>query len=271
VLRSGEASRSGGFALLVVLWSLGILALFGVLLTSSARMQMGVATAVRDHAVAEAAAEGAIRRAMFVLLDGGQIGTTSQPIRVRIGDATVDIIGENEAGMINPNTDSIQVLRGLLAAVGLDQPRAALLAGEIVDWRLRGRISVLGGVKLDQYRDHGLPYQSGNRPFNSLDEIGLLPDMTPEILARLRPWLSIYQEGDVQASGGASPVGSAIVDARLSGPGFVGPGFVSHDVIMRVTATALVPGRARFVRSAVVRLRASLGGDGPLMQILTWE
>ncbi len=266
-----EASRSAGFALLVVLWSLGLLALLGVLLTSTARVEMGVAIAARDHAAAEAAADGAIRQTMFVLLGGGQVGSAGQPMRVRIGDAMVEVVAEDEDGKINPNTTSIQVLRGLLAAIGVDQPRAALLAGEIADWRLRGQISVLGGLKLDRYRDHGLPYQSGDRPFNSVDEIGLLPDMTPDILARLRPWLSVYQEGDVQASGGASPTGSAIVDARLSGPGLAGPGFVSRNVIMRVTAAAAVRGRARFVRSAVVRLRAIPGSDGPLIQVLTWE
>jgi general secretion pathway protein K len=267
----GDGSRSGGFALLVVLWSLGILALLGVLMTSTARVQMRAATAARDHAAAEAAADGAIRQAMFALIGGAQIGAAGQPMRVRIGDATVDVLMQDEAGKINPNATSIQVLRGLLAAVGVDQPRAALLAGEIVDWQLRGRVSVLGGLKLDQYRDHGLPYRPNDRPFDSVDEIGLVPDMTPEILALLRPWLSIYQEGDVQAFGGASPAGSAIVDARLSGPGLAGPGFVSRDVIVRVTAVASVQGRARFVRTAIVRFRAMPGNDGPLIQVLTWE
>src|SRR5271167_4295670 len=70
-----EASRSGGFALLVVLWSLGLLALLGVLLTSTARVEMGVAVAARDHAAAEAAADGAIRQAVFMLLGGGQVGS----------------------------------------------------------------------------------------------------------------------------------------------------------------------------------------------------
>jgi len=112
-----EASRSGGFALLVVLGWLGILALLGVLLTSTARVEMRVATATRDHAAAGAAADGAIRQAIFVLVGGGQVGSADQPMRVRIGEATVDITAEDEAGKINPNTASILVLRGLLAEV----------------------------------------------------------------------------------------------------------------------------------------------------------
>jgi hypothetical protein len=67
------------------------------------------------------------------------------------------------------------------------------------------------------------------------------------------------------------PTGSAIMDARLSGPGLEGPGLVSRNVIMRVTAVASIRGRARFVRVAIVRLRAGAGSDGPLIQVLTWE
>jgi general secretion pathway protein K len=192
-------------------------------------------------------------------------------MRVRIGEATVDITAEDEAGKINPNTASMQVLRGLLAAVGIDQPSAARLAGEIVDWRLGGQNSVLGGPKLDQYRDHDLPYQADGRPFTSVDDIALVPDMTPDILARIRPWLSIYHEGDVAESGGALPTGSAIIDARLSGPGLTGPGLVSRNVIMQVTAVASIRGRARFVRSAIVRVRATPSDNGPFIQVLTWE
>jgi hypothetical protein len=196
-------------------------------------------------------------------------------MRIRVGEAVVDIVAADEAGKINPNTVSRDVLRGLLVAVGIDQPHAARLAGEIADWRTRGQVSVLGGQKIDQYRDRRLPYRSGDHAFYSVDELGLVPDMTPDILDRLRPWLSVYHEGDVNDVAGTSPAAVAVGDARTSGGGAVALGFVSHNVIMRVTATAVVHGAARFVRSAVVRLRAEPGpaaaSAGDLMQVLTWE
>jgi general secretion pathway protein K len=264
--------RSRGFALVIVLWSLGMLALLGTQLTATTRVQLRLATQARDQAEAEAAADGAAREAAFILLGGGRVGSPARPMRVRVGEVDVNILAEDEAAKINPNAVSKDVLRGLLVAIGVDQARAALLAGEIADWRTRSQDSVLGGLKIDQYRDHGLPYRSGDHPFYSVDEIGLIPDMTPEILARLRLWLSVYHEGGVSDPSGASPAAAAIGDAGMSHSGAAGPGFVSGNVVWRVTAAAVIPGRARFVRSAVVRLRGeATAADGDPVQILTWE
>ena len=74
---------------------------------------------------------------------------------------------------------------------------------------------------------------------------------------------------------GASLAAAAIGDAGMSRPGSAGPSFVSTNVIMRVTAAAVIPGRAQVIRSAVVRIRANFTtdgrNDGELVQILTWE
>jgi general secretion pathway protein K len=268
-------SRSRGFALVIVLWSLVMLALFGTQLTATTRAQQRLAIQARDQAVVEAAADGATREAMFVLLGRGQIGSSRRPMHIRIGEADVDILTDDEAGKINPNAVSRDVLRGLIMAVGVDPARAAQIAGEIADWRIRNPASVLGGLKIDQYRERGLPYRSGDRPFSSVDEMALLPDMTPDILARLRPWLSVYHEGSVSDPGGASPAGVAVGDTGLSRANAAGSSFVSQNVVMRVVAAAVVPGRARFVRSAVVRLRTDAATDpgtgDNLIQVLTWE
>ncbi len=139
----------------------------------------------------------------------------------------VGISAEDQSTKINPNTVPAETLRALLVAVGVDQPRAALLAAEMADWRKRSQNSALGGMKLDQYLGHGLPYRSGDHPFASVDEIALVPDMTPNILARLRPWLSVYQEGDMRDPDDASPIGSAIVNARVATNQTPAPQFVS--------------------------------------------
>jgi general secretion pathway protein K len=267
--------RVRGFALLVVLWTLGLLALLGTQLTATARAQLRLATEARDRAVAEMAADAGIRQAMFVLLGGGQIGSPGRPLRIRVGEADVDILADDEAAKINPNTVSRDVLRGLLVAVGVDQPYAARLAGEIVDWRIRGQVSVVGGQKVDLYRDRRLPYRSGDHAFYSVDELGLVPEMTPDILNRLRPWLSVYHEGDVNDPAGASPAAAATGDARISRGGAAVTSFVSHNVVLRLTATAVVRGKARFIRSAVVRMRAAAvepaSAVRDLIQVLTWE
>lgn len=267
----GRGLNQPGFALVIVLWSMALLALLAAQLTSTARVQLRLAANTRDAAVAEAAADGAIREAMFALAGGAAIGSPGQRTRVRIGDAVVDVMLDDEAAKINPNATSLRLLRGLLVAVGVDQARAARLAGEIVDWRNRSTDSMLGGPKIDQYRMHGLPYRSADRPFDSVDEIALIPDMTGDIVARLSPWLSVWHEGDVSTQSTTSPVESVMADASVSRVGAPGPGYRSGNLIMRVTATAVVHGQTRFVRSAVVRIRELGTSDGALFQILTWN
>jgi general secretion pathway protein K len=267
---SKVASQPRGFALVIVLWSLGMLALLGTQVTATTRVQLRLVAQARDEAMAEAAAEGAINQATFILLGGGRLGAAGAPMRIRIGGAEVAISAADEAARIDPNAISKDVWRALLVAVGVDPARATALAGEIADWRTRTAASTSGGAKIDVYRDHGLPYRSADHPFYSVDEIALIPDMTPDILARLRPWLSVYHEDAVDDPTGATPAGLAVAGGSGSGNGLS-----SHNVIMRVTAIAAIPGRARFVRSAVVRIRADPAAEpetaGDLVQVLTWE
>jgi general secretion pathway protein K len=263
-------SSSRGFALVVVLWTLGPLALIGAELTISGRVQTHLAAAARDEAMAEAAADGAIRHAMFVI-GAGTESRESLSFRFSIGNALVDIAAEDEAAKLDPNASTVDELRGLLRAVGVDPPRAAALAAAIVDWRSRSTISVSGGLKANQYRAAGMPYREADRPFESLDEIALVLGMTDEIAARLRPWLSLYREGKVGAVGEASPVSAALGDAAISARGGDRPNFVTSTRVFRLTATASVRGQARFTRSAVVRLRAEPANGGEMFQILNWE
>ena len=249
-----------------------MLALLGTQMTAATRVQLRLAAQARDQAMAEAAAEGAIRQSAFILLGGGRPGPAGAPMRIQVGGVTVVVSASDEAAKIDPNAASPDAWRALLAAVGVDPPRAAALAGEIADWRTNTPASTIGGAKIDLYQDRNLPYRSADHPFYSVDEIGLVPDMTPDILARLRPWLSVYHEGDVADATAATPAGMAVADAGSSSSGESIPG---RNVIMRVTAAAAIPGRARFVRSAVVRIRADPAAEaetaGDLVQILTWE
>ena len=251
---------SRGFALVVVLWSIAVLALLGSQLTSTARVQSRIAAAARDSGAVEAAVDGGIYQAIFALCATGGIGLSGQPVVLQIGNATVEILVEDEASRVNPNVASIEMLRGLMVAAGADQGRAGLIAGEIVDWRNRSAASVFGGEKIDLYRNRGLPYRSADRPFDSVDESGLIPDMTPDLLARLRPWLSVYRNSDDTG-----------VNVRQAAGNPGEQGLVNPNIVMRVTAAATIRGRARAVRSAVVLIHAGTEVNGKLYQVLVWE
>lgn len=249
---------------MVVLWSIAVLALLGSQVTSTARVQSRLAAAARDSAAVEAAVDGGIYQAIFVLCATGGTGLIRQPAVMQIGNAIVEIQVEDEASRVNPNVASVEMLRGLMVAAGTDQGRAALIAGEIVDWRNRSVASVLGGEKIDLYRSRDLPYRSADRSFESIDEIGLIPDMTPDLLARLRPWLSVYRNSNENRMNVTQAAGMVVPDTRATAD-------ASPNMVMRITAAATIRGRARAVRSAVVRIHTTTEVNGKLYQVLAWE
>ena len=82
-------NRGRGFALIVVLWTLAPLALIGAQLMASSRGHSQRAAAARDTAAAEAAANGALRHAMFQIRRGRWDVAAQAVYRLRIGDAAV--------------------------------------------------------------------------------------------------------------------------------------------------------------------------------------
>ena len=61
--------RQRGFALLIVLWSLALLALIGTRLTAAGRTETQIAINLRANATAEALADGAVHEAIFHHID----------------------------------------------------------------------------------------------------------------------------------------------------------------------------------------------------------
>ena len=259
-----------GFALVVVLWTVGLLALLGVALSGSGRSQVALAQNIRGVAVAEAAADGAIQRAILQL-HAGSWTADEVPRRVAIGRAVVDVTIEDEGRRLNPNFSPPPLLAALLGMAGVSPDRALALSHRIVDWRTATVYGFGGVLKIEQYRQAGLPYGPPNRPFLSTDELGLVPGMTAEIMGRLLPYLSIYQTGDPRPALGASAGGAAVQIAEMINHAKVQVGFASQDRIVRIRASAAVPGGWRFARMAVVKLRAQAGPDRPAWQIMAWE
>ena len=269
-MRRGAPGGERGFALLIVLWTLGLLALIGAQITASGRTETRLAANLRGNAVVEAAADGAVHQAMMRLMQGVWRADAA-PHVVRIGPAVVEVRMEDEAGKVNPNFASLPVMQALLRNIGLDPPRAASLGAAIIDWRTRSLNPLPGGAKTPQYRAAGLPYGPASRPFESLDEIGLVLGMTPQVLARLRPLLSVYNDNDVDRAA-ANPVADQALEESRLGRGPAAQASIDNGTITAtVRAAASGPEGARFTRQAVVRVKSEAASGEPPFQILTWE
>jgi general secretion pathway protein K len=237
-------ARQRGFALLIVLWSMALLALMGTHITAAGRGETQLATNMRASAVAEAAADAAVFEGLFHFLDSSSNHwpADGRPRRVRLPQAQADVVLIDEARKISLNNSALPLLHGLLRAIGLDQRTSLVLTDQIADWRSPTEEPLRQGAKKPQYVAAGREWGPPDQPFRSLDELGLVLSMTPEILARLRPYLSPYVESSPHQDN-ADPV-VAVSDAG-----------------------------ARFTRRAVIRLNSDFASNPtqPQFFVLDWD
>src|SRR3954453_4431850 len=83
--------RMSGFALIAVLWLVAGLAAIAMEAMIAARDQVRVAARTRDAAIAQAAADRAVRHAAFELIRGAW-RYSGPPRPIRIGQTAVDVI-----------------------------------------------------------------------------------------------------------------------------------------------------------------------------------
>lgn len=262
--RPGSLRRSSGFALLIVLWTLVLIAFLVLHLTANGRTEIRIADNLVDNAVTSAAADGGITAAIFNL-------SSPQPDQrwpldgsvhvLSIGHCQVAVRLMNEAARINPNLASPALIEALLTVVGSDPETARRLAAAVADWVGSSETPQPQAALLADYRAAGLDYGPPGSPLESLDELSRVIGMTPQLLALLRPHLTLYGPA-VPDPGGGDPVVAAAV-ARLSQANPIAPAAAPGDdntLTVRIIAAARGPGNARITRIAVVRVGATLPG-----------
>jgi general secretion pathway protein K len=245
-------SRERGFALLVVLWTLGFLALIGTQILTEARQGTLLAGYLLDAAAVESASNGAVQQAIFNLLDDSDRHWSADGAThtIRIGRALIAVRIDQESDKVNPNYASAALLQALLVQVGVNQATAASVAQSIIEWRMAGGAPGHPDATTVGYIAAGRDYVPSGAPFTSLDELDAVLGMTPDLLVRLRPHLSIYTDGDPDPATHDLVVARALAAAGEHG-GAADAGGPSQ--VVSVTADARGNGDARFAIQVVVR------------------
>lgn len=254
-----------GFALLIVLWVLALIALVATRVLANGRVEARLAANLRGAAAAEAAADGAVFETAFRLLQAGPPYRATRTVQVMPlrggGAATVAV--EPEAGKINPNNAEPDLLAALFRACGADVATAAALAGAVDVWRTPNAQAGSGAAT---YAAAGLDYGPPGAPFESLDELALIPGMPPPLLGCVLPRLSLFQSDDPDPNL-ADPV--VLAALRDSGNAASSGDSDSQYVAVTITATAALAGGARSVRRAVIGIGPS--ASGVWYRVLVWD
>lgn len=192
--------RERGFALLMVLWTLILLAFLATVFADNARTEVFLARNLVDNAQAEALADGGINRAVAGLtrdpVDGGFYGDG----RIYVWPSEAGEVRfwiRDEGGKIDINYAPAAVLRELLVVVGADSKLATSLADAIIDFRDEDDDKQPHGAEAREYRAEGLGYGPKNQHIVLTDELIYVPGMTPDLLARLSPLITTFGQDEM--------------------------------------------------------------------------
>ncbi|HEY0181870.1 MAG TPA: hypothetical protein VGC09_03595 [Rhodopila sp.] len=264
------SDRAAGFALLIVLWTMGFLALLGTRIVTAGRSDTRMADDLKQEAVLEAAADGAISQVMFQMMAARDpsLQTDGSVRDVRVGATSVLVRIEQESDRINLNTASGALLRALMIQLGAPPAIAGKVAAAILGWRANGATPGGDGASAADYRAAGRGYGPPGEPFQSVEELADVLGMTPDLFARMAPHLTVLSDADPDLSTRDPIVAKALTD--VAGVADVATGEeTADDQVLRISATALGGGPARF--SIVVVASADFQNPRPHMNILLRE
>jgi general secretion pathway protein K len=263
--------QNDGFALIIVLWTLVLIAFIVAHVTASGRTEVRIASNLLANAVAQAAADGAICEAVFNQSDprpNQRWPVDGRARELMIGHNRVTLRLEDEAWWINPNSASPALLEALLRVTGADPESARRLANSIGEWVGSAPAPRPPGVLMAAYRAAGLDYGPPGAPLETLDELGRVLGMTPALLAAIRPHLTLF--GPAQPSAASTdPFVAAVLAESSQAEAIPSPSQPPPDVLTtRITAAAFGVGNASVTRSAIVRFGAALPAG---YQVLAWR
>jgi general secretion pathway protein K len=185
-----EARR--GFVIVVVLWLLAALAalvtIFSVYLSNSARALAFNDTRLKSEALVMAGVELTVYRLMSADKD------TRPPLdafHVRLGGVRLEISYVPETTRVDINAAPKEFIAGLLSVLGASEEDAKATADRIVAWRHRTTTAKAGDEDA-LYRAAGKPYSPRQAPFPHVNELALVLGMTPALLERALPFVTVF-------------------------------------------------------------------------------
>lgn len=186
--------QQAGFALMLVIWSLIVLAGMATGFAYAVRHETRVAADLASRARAEAAGAGALSYSVIAL------SRTDEETRwhadgaeheIPWPEATIIVRVTSESGRIDLNRAPRELFIGLFEQLLVGADHAAL-ADALVDWRDRDDEPGDSGAEEREYRRAGYAYIPPNRPYNSVNELSQVLGFNREIVDSLAPYLTIY-------------------------------------------------------------------------------
>ena len=247
--RRARRKRAGGFALVLVIWILGLVLLLGTAVSVGVRYRTRADTSLLDSQRAEVAAESAINLALLLHFSKTGQGKTPFPLTCRMpGGEQVTLSVTDEAGKVDLNTSSAQTLVKLFVGVTRDRKLGEQIAAAILSNRPAAAAA-----------GQPPPPQSKTRIFQSVMELEAVQGVTPELFRKALPFVTVR-------SGKTEPDPTAATEAlreTLGLPktptGAASTPRAQPNGEITIRADVGASAKARFIREALVSLRQEHG------------
>lgn len=186
-------TNQAGVALVLTLWLLTLL----TLLAAGYSYAMRTETRLTIHGVALARARAMAEAGLWLAVgdvlkprEDRQWRADGTRYPIDFGEGTIELRIQDEAGRIDLNTATSELLRGLLQRSALRQDEVTLLLQAILDWRDRDPRRGRPGAEDGGYDVAGYSVKDG--PFNSIDELRLVPGMTNAVFKDMYSALTLH-------------------------------------------------------------------------------
>lgn len=207
----GRAGGNAGYALVVVIWGLGIIALMIVSFMTTARLRLQAANNIAGAAQADEIAEAAINLAILSLAKERQEAAqpvaqptgalpvpTAAPQRIihageprfcALAGAAVALAIEDEGGKVDLNGANQTIIKTMLVGFGLGMNEADSAAAAIIGFRSGPGEPGAGGANVPEVA-------MGRRPkqelFQTVFELDQVEGLDPSLVRQIIPFVTVH-------------------------------------------------------------------------------
>lgn len=281
------AGRDAGFALVVVIWITGLVALLTLPFAAAVRQHLRATAERVSLSRLEALADGGVALAADQLLEAVRSRAGSEPsapttsICRTTSGLTLAVRVSDEAGRVDLNVAGEEVLAALFAGIGRSAADARSLAEAVADFRDFDDDRREHGAEAADYARAGRDALPRNAAFETIDEIAQVHGVSERDVAALAGLVTVRsaQEGIDTAV-----AGSRVLDVLVRGAAIVSnkPLPVAEGLAERVPssfrvatsqqaygvrAVAISPRGAAFVRTSVITIARAGVGAPPVLPL----
>jgi general secretion pathway protein K len=286
-MRAADPRR--GMVLVVVLWSIALLAGLAMAASTTFRGFAGIVTIDRDRIMADALLTAGLESAAGLLAASHQSAVDGVETEVTLAGGSVRARLRDEGGRIDIGNSPVEVLVSLLRFI--EVPNAQDVARQIAEWRDAGAASPPSGPASPPSGPASSHAQgavkAGAAPFTDVRLLARIPGITSERLAALLPLTTVFGSETVDPMTASADVlaalpgmdrerAAAILEMRRTDPrrldAVLGPARKylqareQHAVSVALTAR-LVDGFGAAAQAVIIRLPR----DSEPYRVLSWN